>query len=74
MAGAALTNPLDVIRNEMFKTDLGLTRTVKDLWKTEGVAFFTRGIASNLTAVGVPLTLTIFLTDVLRGMKRARGE
>ena len=24
MAGAALTNPLDVIQNEMFKTNLGL--------------------------------------------------
>ena len=74
LAGAALTNPLDVIRNEMFKTDLGLMKTVKDLWRQEGAAFLTRGITSNMTAVGVPLTFTIFLTDILRGMKKARGD
>ena len=29
LAGAVLTNPLDVVRNEMFKTDLSLVATVR---------------------------------------------
>eukprot|EP01041_Mallomonas_annulata_P006206 gene6206-12575_t len=39
VAGAALTNPLDVLRNEMFKTDLSVTKTFNKLMKEEGWAF-----------------------------------
>ena len=28
-----------------------------------------RGLASNVTAVAVPVAVTIFMTDVLKGMK-----
>ena len=42
VAGAALTNPLDVIRNEMFKTDLPLSKTCSKLFKEEGWTFATR--------------------------------
>jgi hypothetical protein len=31
LAGAALTNPVDVLRNEMFKTDLSIRNTLKKL-------------------------------------------
>ena len=31
VAGAALTNPLDVLRNEMFKTELGVVATYRKL-------------------------------------------
>jgi Mitochondrial carrier protein len=65
IAGAALTNPLDVLRNEMFKTDLGLTATYKKLMKEEGWRFTIRGMASNVTAVAIPIAMTIFMTDVL---------
>ena len=44
MAGAALTNPLDVIRNEMFNTDLSLGNTVKKLYEAEGLHFMSRGM------------------------------
>jgi hypothetical protein len=30
-----------------------------------------RGMAANVTAVSVPIAMTIFLTDVLRSMKHA---
>ena len=43
-AGAALTNPLDVLRNEMFKTDLSVTHAYKKLMKEEGWMFMTRYI------------------------------
>ena len=36
IAGAALTNPLDVIRNEMFKFDETFGQTVARLLRTEG--------------------------------------
>eukprot|EP01033_Poteriospumella_lacustris_P004180 gene4180-2979_t len=71
VAGAALTNPLDVIRNEMFKTDLSLTKTFQKVMKEEGWSFMARGMASNVTAVAVPIAMTIFLTDVLISQKKS---
>eukprot|EP01035_Chromulina_nebulosa_P024256 gene24256-31532_t len=65
VAGAVLTNPLDVIRNEMFKTDLSLSSTFKKLVREEGWRFMTRGITSNTTAVAIPIAITIFATDIL---------
>lgn len=64
IAGAALTNPLDVVRNEQFKTHLGLTRTVKDLYREMGLRFLARGIGKNMIAVAMPIGCTIFLTDL----------
>ncbi|GBG28388.1 Mitochondrial thiamine pyrophosphate carrier 1 [Hondaea fermentalgiana] len=76
VAGAVLTNPADILRNEMFKTDLGLFDTVRKLRTDElarrpnasspflaSMGWVTRGLGSNLVAVSVPITLTIFLTD-----------
>lgn len=69
IAGAVLTNPLDVIRNEMFKTDFPLVKTFRTTLEKEGWSFATRGMASNVCAVSIPLAITIFLTDVLQSMK-----
>jgi hypothetical protein len=66
IVGAALTNPLDVLRNEMFKTDLPFVTTFKNILKEEGWAFMYRGITSNMTAVAIPIAVTIFMTDVLQ--------
>ena len=63
IAGAALTNPLDVIRNEQFKTNLGLRATVQHLWKDLGYGFATRGLGKNMIAVALPVGCTIFFTD-----------
>jgi hypothetical protein len=63
VAGAALTNPLDVIRNEQFKTHLGLRATVQSLWNDMGIRFATRGIGKNMIAVALPVGCTIFFTD-----------
>lgn len=71
LAGAVLTNPLDVLRNEMFKTDLSLSATYRKLVKEEGAAFMFRGMASNCTAVAIPIAITIFVTDLLNSMARA---
>jgi len=65
VAGAALTNPLDVIRNEQFKTDLGLLRTTRSLWNELGWQFATRGLGKNMIAVALPVGVTIFCTDAL---------
>ena len=63
VAGAALTNPLDVIRNEMFKTNLGLVDAVRSLHKELGWNFLVRGMSKNLIAVSIPVASTIFFTD-----------
>jgi hypothetical protein len=65
VAGAALTNPLDVIRNEMFKTNQSLVMTVQKLHAEMGYAFLTRGMGKNLVAVAIPVACTIFFTDAL---------
>ena len=65
VAGAALTNPLDVIRNEMFKTNESLVTTIRRLVNETGHGFVTRGMAKNLVAVAIPVGCTIFFTDVL---------
>jgi len=65
IAGAALTNPLDVIRNEMFKTNKPLLETVKLLYQELKWRFLLRGMGTNLVAVSIPLASTIFFTDAL---------
>jgi len=72
IAGAALTNPLDVIRNEMFKFDETFGQTVTRLLRTEGWAFCLRGMQRNLVAVAAPIGMTIFLTDTLLDQLRRR--
>lgn len=64
IAGATLTNPLDVIRNEQFKTHEGIVQTTQQLWKTMGLRFLVRGLGKNLIAVAMPVGMTIFFTDV----------
>lgn len=61
--GAALTNPLDVIRNEMFKTHHGMMRTIKDLQAEMGWNWMGRGLGKNMVAVAIPIACTIFFTD-----------
>eukprot|EP00555_Chaetoceros_dichaeta_P006532 CAMPEP_0198265478 /NCGR_PEP_ID=MMETSP1447-20131203/22719_1 /TAXON_ID=420782 /ORGANISM="Chaetoceros dichaeta, Strain CCMP1751" /LENGTH=292 /DNA_ID=CAMNT_0043954995 /DNA_START=40 /DNA_END=915 /DNA_ORIENTATION=+ len=65
IAGAALTNPLDVIRNEMFKTNQPLVDTVGSLRAEMGWMFVWRGMGKNLVAVSIPLASTLFFTDAL---------
>ena len=62
LAGAALTNPLDVIRNEMFKTNLGLVDAVRLLYDELGWNFLVRGMSKNLVAVSIPVASTNFFT------------
>ena len=72
VAGAVLTNPLDVIRNEMFKTHLGLTATVQHLYRELGVAFLWRGMGKNTVAVAIPVACTIFMTDAFIAMSTGK--
>jgi len=72
VAGALLTNPLDVVRNEMFKTNLSLMDTVKSLRKEMGWKFIFRGMGKNLIAVSIPVASTIFFTDVLIQLSNER--
>ena len=65
VAGAALTNPLDVIRNEMFKTNKPLVETVRHLYDEMGYRFLVRGMGKNMIAVAIPVGCTIFFTDAL---------
>ena len=65
VAGAALTNPLDVIRNEMFKHNKPMTETVRNLYQELGYSFLSRGLGKNMVAVAIPLGCTIFFTDAL---------
>lgn len=74
VAGAALTNPLDVLRNEMFKTDLGVGSALAKLRQEEGMVFAVRGMSKNLVAVAIPIAVTIFMTDMLVRSIEQEGE
>jgi hypothetical protein len=75
VSGAALTNPLDVLRNEMFKTDLGVKDSFQKLMRELGaVKFATRGLTKNVVAVAIPIAVTIFTTDALVSAKKARRD
>ena len=65
LAGAILTNPFDVIRNEMFKSNLSLVSTVNSLVDELGWRFILRGMGKNMIAVSIPVASTIFFTDAL---------
>lgn len=67
LAGALLTNPLDVVRNEMFKTDAPLTAVVRDLHRSHpNFSWALRGADKNLVGVAVPVAITIFVVDALQ--------
>jgi Mitochondrial carrier protein len=70
VAGAALTNPLDVIRNEMFKKNTPLLQTVRNLYHELGYRFMLRGMGKNMIAVAIPVGSTIFFTDALIQMAK----
>jgi hypothetical protein len=74
IAGALLTNPLDVIRNEMFKTNLPLFKTVQKLKSEFGWKFMNRGLGKNLVAVSIPVSTTIFFTDVFIQISKSHEE
>mmetsp|Transcript_61481 Transcript_61481/g.146637 ORF Transcript_61481/g.146637 Transcript_61481/m.146637 type:complete len:273 (-) Transcript_61481:114-932(-) len=63
VAGAVLTNPLDVVRNEMFKTEEGMVNCMMRMSKETGPKWLLRGIGKNWVAVAAPIASTIFLTD-----------
>eukprot|EP00300_Choanocystis_sp_HF-7_P034420 c47150_g1_i1.p1 GENE.c47150_g1_i1~~c47150_g1_i1.p1 ORF type:complete len:302 (+),score=49.58 c47150_g1_i1:40-906(+) len=65
VAGAAVTNPFDVLRNEMFKLDQKIMPTLRSLYAEEKFRWFWRGMDKNLIAVAFPIGCTIFFADVL---------
>lgn len=69
VCGAALTNPFDVIRNEMFKTNLGIVASTRKLYGEMGYKFMVRGVARNMISVALPVALTIFLADIFNDLE-----
>ena len=68
--GAILTNPADVLRNEMFKQDnRNLLQTLDHLNETEGFKkWAVRGIDKNLVSVAIPVSVTIFFIDIFSSL------
>ena len=66
VCGAVLTNPADVIRNEMFKCNNStFMGTLKQLTGGTGQwRWMLRGVDKNLVAVAAPISTMIFLTDL----------
>mmetsp|Transcript_31750 Transcript_31750/g.35576 ORF Transcript_31750/g.35576 Transcript_31750/m.35576 type:complete len:309 (+) Transcript_31750:158-1084(+) len=74
IAGAALTNPLDVIRNEQFKTNRGLLHTTQALYQELGWKFMIRGLGKNMIAVALPVGVTIFCTETLIHFSESQAQ
>jgi len=73
VVGAVLTNPLDVIQNEMFKTEEGVLTTFRRLCHNEGHRWLSRGIEKNVVASAVPIAITIFLTDAFASLRQRKN-
>merc|ERR1712241_1423722 len=63
MASAVLTNPWDVMRNEMFARDERLSTCFRRLCSSEGCRWLLRGCEQNLISNAVPIAITVFPTD-----------
>lgn len=63
-AVAVLTNPMDVVRNEMFKTSEGLLPTFRRLCRESGFRWLARGCEKNLLATAAPIAGTIFMAEI----------
>merc|ERR1712113_1024643 len=63
VAGAVLTNPLDVVRNEMFITEERMLPCMARMSRETGPKWLFRGMQKNYIAVALPIARTIFLTD-----------
>jgi hypothetical protein len=72
VCGAVLTNPADVVRNEMFKNrGSGLVETVKALNEKHGFKKWSmRGVDKNLVSVAVPVGITIFFIDIFTALMK----
>jgi len=71
--GAALTNPFDVVRNEMFKTNEKAITVTRRLWEQDGPSFMIRGCGRNMISVAFPVALTIFLVDIFEDFSFLKG-
>jgi len=69
VAGATITNPFDIIRNEMFKADESLVQVCNRLTHEQGVRWLWRGVDKNLVSVAIPIAMTIYLTDLFTTLK-----
>lgn len=47
LAGAVLTNPLDVLRNECFKREQPVGEALRGLYRDEGLTFLHRCVSSS---------------------------
>lgn len=72
-ACAVLTNPVDVVRNEMFKTSENLVPTYLRLRREEGLRWLLRGCEKNIIAVAAPITGTIFMAEIFSAWLRGRS-
>ena len=66
VGGAALTNPMDVVRNQMFKTDQRCLECLAALRTTHGSSWMWRGVGANAFSAGLPVALAVFAIDLIQ--------
>jgi len=69
VVGAALTNPFDVMQNEMFKAEEKSLQCLGRLWRQEGPGWLFRGLERNIASSAVPIAATIFFTDMFTSLQ-----
>lgn len=58
----------------MFKTDLSLAATCRQLHAQQGWRFIWRGLGVNIVAVCIPVAITIFIADIAKSVKHRGWE
>lgn len=70
LAGTIVTQPFDVLRNEMFRYDEGSRETTRRLFATEGSRWLVRGFGRNVLTTPAPIVATIVFTDLFSRWRR----
>lgn len=72
VSSAAVSNPLDVIRNVKMQPDFASKpyhAVVSDLFEKEGLAFMARGLGRNMISVGMPMAIGFYITDLIHQVR-----
>lgn len=67
IGAVVLTNPLDFLHMEYMKAEKNMS--ILNIIKANGFKAFTRGMGSNMVGVTIPISITIFVSDILKSWK-----
>ena len=72
LGAVVVTNPVDFIHIEYIKSEGRVS--ISEIIKSSGFRLFSRGLGSNIVAVTLPVSITIFITDIFKSWKYGKDN